>query len=114
MKQKIFNLLSKSTRVYNLAVRLIANRIIRNGVKLTPQYLENRGFKYNEKEGMYCEPFMKKRDVVWVKFEERAYAATIRHSDKQIFITTISTIEHFEIYMLLLHSDNGIYGLAGI
>lgn len=110
MKQKITTWLSKKNWAYGFSKRIIANKIIRGNNKLTPKYLIDKN--WIEEDGIYYEPNIKGRDMVGIQFNEHYYR--VFHSDKKTFITTESSVEWFEMYMLLIHSDNGIYELAGI
>lgn len=106
----LIRLLSSKKWIYNLAVKLIANRIVHECNNLTPQYLIDRGWV--EKGGFYFEPAIKDRDRINISFEDHYYR--VWHSNKMTFIALEDSVEWFELYYLLSHPDNGRYELAGI
>jgi|TARA_Y100000310_G_scaffold169451_2_gene169511 hypothetical protein len=104
MKRKIRNW------IYRLARKVIAKHIIKHGRTLHPNDLIKLGWV--EKDGYYTEPNIKDRDRITIQFENHYYR--VWHSADKTFIALESTYEWFEMYYLLIHSDNGIYELAGI
>ena len=107
MKKKFYNW------VYRLALRIIAKNIVIYGNKLTPEYLINKGWIL--KDGYFIEPNVKDRDLISICWDfDGAEYYSVCHTSKRIYITTETTIEWFENYYLIIHSDNGRYKLAGI
>lgn len=96
--------------IYSKAIKVIAVRLVNSTTQLTPQYLLERGWV--EKDGLYFEPNMKKRDLITIQFENHYYR--VWHSSNLTFIALESSVEWFEMYYLLAHPDNGRYKLAGI
>lgn len=102
--------LSAKQWIYKLAVKLIANRIVHGLNRLTPEYLQNKGWI---QEGKYwVEPNIKDRDKIWVQFEYHYYK--VWYGGDRTFIALESSLEWFENYYLLAHGDNGRYDLAGV
>ena len=110
MKKVFIKWMSSQNWIYNLAVKLIANRIVHGQNQLTPKYLLDRG--WIEEDGFFVEPNIKDRDKIWIQFENHYFR--IWHGKERIFIGLESKVEWFENYYLLSHGDNGRYELAGI
>ncbi|MCE3278053.1 MAG: hypothetical protein K0S44_244 [Bacteroidetes bacterium] len=110
MKNKIKNW------IYNTAVKVIAKRIVHSENRLTPEYLLSKGWITERDEvrdkTFYVEPNIKKRDKISIDFEKHSYR--LWHGPDRTFIACESSVEWFEIYYLMAHSDNGRYKLAGI
>lgn len=110
MKQKVMKYLSQKNWLLRLYSVLFANRLVHYPTPLTPEYLEQRGWKgFN---GDWYEPYVKDRDRITISFENHYYR--VWHSEKRTFIALESSVEWFEMYFLLLHGDNGRYEKAGI
>lgn len=102
--------LSLKNWAYKLAVKLIANRIVHGFNRLTPEYLQGKGWI---QEGKYwVEPNIKDRDKIWINFENHYYR--VWHGGDRTFIALESSLEWFENYYLLANGDNGRYPLAGV
>jgi hypothetical protein len=110
MKKAFIKWMSNQNWIYNLAVKLIANRIVHGQNQLTPKYLMDRGWV--EEEGFFVESNIKDRDKIWIKFENHYFR--IWHGKERTFIGLESKVEWFENYYLLAHGDNGRYQLAGV
>lgn len=110
MKKSFIKWMSNQNWIYNLAVKLIANRIVHGQNLLTPKYLTDRG--WIEEDGFYVEPRIKDRDKIWIQFENHYFR--IWHGKERTFIGLESSAEWFDNYYLLAHGDNGRYDLAGI
>jgi hypothetical protein len=108
--KKIIKLLSGKQWIFDLSLKLIANRIVHCQNLLTPQYLMSKG--WIEKDGFYFEPEIKDRDKIWIEFEHHYFR--IFHGKERTFIGLESKVEWFETYYLLAHGDNGRYILAGV
>lgn len=103
--------LSAKQWIYNLAVKLIANRIVHGQNRLTRDYLMSKG--WDLEDGKYwVEKGIKGRDKIWIEFENHYYR--VWHGKERTFIALESSLEWFENYYLLTHGDNGRYELAGV
>jgi hypothetical protein len=111
MIQKVIELISKQKWAYNLAQRIIANKIIHHSCKLTPEYLINNGWVEDD-DGYYSEPNIKDRDKVWVIFYGSFYK--VWYGSGKTFIAKESSKEWFEQYYLLINKLDKMYSLAGI
>ena len=103
MKKIILNWL------FNKALKVIALNIVKYNNPLTPEYLLSRD--WIESDGYYYEPFMKERDIIFIRFEKNYYS--VYHSSKKTFIALESSVEWFENYYLLNNAWN-LYELAGV
>jgi len=110
MKKSFIKWMSNQNWIYNLAVKLIANRIVHGQNQLTPKYLRDRG--WIEEDGFFIEPNIKDRDKIWLQFENHYFR--IWHGKERTFIGLESKVEWFDNYYLLAHGDNGRYQLAGV
>lgn len=110
MKRNLVKWMSGKNWFYAFALKLIANRIVHHGQRLTPEYLLSRGWV--EQDGDFVEPDVKDRDKIWITFENHYYR--VWHGKNRTFIGLESTVEWFENYFLLAHGDNGRYKLAGV
>ncbi len=110
MKKVFIQWMSNQNWIYNLAVKLIANRIVHGQNQLTPKYLLDRGWV--EEDGFFVEPNIKDRDKIWIQFESHYFR--IWHGKERTFIGLESKVEWFDNYYLLAHGDNGRYQLAGM
>lgn len=88
--------------IYNLAVRIIAKRIINSSNRLTPEYLLQKGWVEENED--YFEPNVKDRDRIIISFEGNYYR--VWHSANRTFIALESTLEWFELHYMLSHPDN--------
>ena len=104
MKQKFRNW------IYKLAKKIIAKQIIKHGRILQPTDLIKLGWV--EINGYYTEPNIKDRDRIIIQFEQHYYK--VWYGADKTFIALERSYEWFEMFYLLIHSDNGIYELAGI
>jgi hypothetical protein len=109
MRKLFYNLLFK------FALKVLANNIVHYGTKLTPDYLEKRGFVKEgpESDAFWFEESVKERDRICIAFRsDDCY--TVMHSGRMTFIAIEVTVEWFEAYYMLMHPDNGRYNLAPI
>ena|SRR5690606_32000696 len=106
----MIKLLSSINWVYILAVKVIANRVVRSDTKLTPQHLESLGW-INE-NGFYIEPNIKERDKIWIQFEHHYYR--VYHGERKTFISLQSRKEWFDTYYWLIGDSSLRYALAGV
>ena len=102
---------SSKNFIYKLIFKLFANRIVWHPTILTEDYLLSKGW-IKGFDGMYYEPNLKKRDVIYIQIEGNYY--TVFHSINKTYITTENSIEWFEMYYMLIHGDNGRYVLANV
>ena len=110
MKKKFIKWLSAQDFIYNLSVKLIANRIVHGENHLKPSHLIARGWV--KEDDYYFEPDVKDKCKIWVKFENHYFR--IYYGVNKTFIGLESKIEWFDNYYLLAHGDNGRYNLAGV
>lgn len=110
IKFKVLKHLSPLDWLYKLSISIIANRLVHGQNLLTPEYLIKRGWISDGE--FFVEPNIKLRDKLWIRFEDHWF--TIYRGEARTFIGLESKIEWFEIYWLLVHSDNGRYELSGI
>jgi hypothetical protein len=108
--QKLIQWLSLKNWAYKLAVKLIANRIVHGGNKLTTYYLRSNGWV--EEGDFWVKPDVKDRDKVWILPGDNYYR--VFHGKDKTFIALESAREWLELHYLLIHSDHGRYKLAGI
>lgn len=108
--KKIIRKLSENRWFFDLALKIVANRIVHCQNLLTPEYLEARGWI---KDGLYwVEPDIKDRDKIWIQFD--AHYFRVWKGKEQTFIGLESKVEWFELFYLLSHGDNGRYELANV
>jgi hypothetical protein len=113
--KKLIKWLSFKEWGYKLALKIISNRVLYSDKRLTPEYLEKRGWvKVNDKyKGeLWVEPMTKDRDKIYISFENHWYR--VWHSEDKTFITLTTSVEWFEIYYLMSHPHRGMYDLAPI
>ena len=87
--------------LFKLAIHLIA-RTIRNGTPLTPNYLIDRGWKFEVDHldrGICTETNVKDKEKVQVVFEAHYYR--VYHGKELTFIALENTAEWLELYLLL-------------
>ena len=102
--------------LFKALLKKIAKTIVNSENKLTPEYLEAKGWVASLDDVLlktfFHEPGLKERDTIWIDFEQNSYR--VRHGADKTFIACESSIEWFEIYYLMAHGDNGRYKLAKI
>ena len=108
--KKVLRFLSSKKWIYELALSVIANRIVHSQNLLRPDYLIAKG--WIEEDGFYFEPNTKDRDKIWIQFENHYFR--VWHGKEKTFIGLESKVEWFETYFLMAHGDNGRYELAGV
>ncbi len=108
--QKAITWLSLKNWAYRLAVKLIANRIVHGGNKLTPHYLKSNG--WIEEGEFWVQPDIKDRDKIWILPGDNYYR--VFHGGDKTFIALEGSTEWLEIYQLLVHRDSGRFKLAGL
>ena len=108
--KKVLRFLSTKNWIYELALRVIAKRIVHSQNLLRPNYLIEKGWV--EEDGFYFELNTKDRDKIWIQFEDRYFR--VWHGKEKTFIGIESKVEWFETYLLTSHSDNGRYEMAGM
>lgn len=52
----------------------------------------------------YTEPLIKKRDKIWIEFENHYYR--VYHGDNRVFINLCSTLQWLQLY-LFIHDPSG-------
>ncbi len=109
-KKQILKYISGKKWIYELALSIIANRIVHYQNLLKPDYLTKKG--WIEEDGYYFEPEIKESSRIWIKFEHHYFR--VWYGKEKTFIGLESKVEWFETYYLMAHSDNGRYELAGI
>ncbi len=107
----IIKLLSSKRWVFELSLKIIANRIVHCQNLLTPEHLKEKGFIQGE-DGTFYQPDIKDRDKIWIEFEHHYYR--VWHGRERTFIALESKLEWFETYYLFAHGDNGRYELANV
>lgn len=110
MIKTFFKTISNIDWIYRLAVKIIANRIVHEKERLTPEYLIQKG--WIEEDGYYSEKNVKERDRIWIKFEGHFYRAY--YGRYKTFIALETSLEWFNLFYLLAHPDNGRNKLAGL
>lgn len=92
--------------IYKIAVKIIAKRLVWSNEILTPEYLFAKGWvtEYDSiREKHYIvEPNIKGRDKVSIEFEAGKIWYRVWHGKDRTFIALDSSIEWFEMYMLLM------------
>lgn len=102
--------LFKKNWIFKLALKAIANKIVRYPTQLTPEYLKAKGWVQDE--WGWVEPNIKDRDRITITFQDHYYR--VWHSEKRTFIALESSVEWFEAYYLIIHGNNGRFELSGI
>jgi hypothetical protein len=111
MKKLFIKWMSNKKWAYQLSIKLIALRIVNSKTPLTKEYLILKGWILED--GIFwVEKEVKERDKIRIQFESHYYR--VWHGENKTFIALESSLEWFENYYLLIHSDNGRYKLAGI
>ncbi len=111
MKQNIINYLIKYNFIYNLVIKLFANRIIRETNKLTPNDLLIKGW-VNEK-GYYTQSLeVKVTHKIYIEFEHHYYR--LYYGPNKTFIALRDNKEWFEMFYMLVNDMDQMYKLAGI
>ncbi len=96
MKDKLFNWL------YKIAISVIIHNIVNDKERLTPEYLESKGWTFDN--GFWYETGMKDRDMIWVSFENHYYR--VWHGKNKTFIALETSKKWFELYWLMSHPHN--------
>jgi hypothetical protein len=108
--KKLNRWLSQINWIYNLAIKIMATRVVRSGELLTPEYLLSKGWVQDG--DFFIETNIKLRDKIWIRFEGHWF--TIYHGPERTFVALESSREWFDVYYLIINGDNGRYELAGI
>ena len=108
--KKVLRFLSSKKWIYELALSIIANRIVHSKNLLRPEYLIAKG--WIEEDGFYFVPNTKDRDKICIQFENHYFR--VWHWKEKTLTGLESKVEWFETYFLMAHGDNGRYELAGV
>jgi len=110
MSHNVFDWYIKNETVFKNSLKIILKRIYNFTNYLTPDYLIEKGWRYDEKENYYYEHGLKSRETIYVRFNSSGFY-DILIGEKKCFFGTEKTIEWFELFMLLKHRDNGFYNI---
>ena len=115
MIKLFFKAISNIGWIYRLAVKIIANRIVHEKERLTPEYLIQKGWiKDKEHKNFYYEPEVKERYKIWVEFDDHDFSFRVYYGRNKTFIALEKSLEWFNMFYLLAHADNGRNKLAGL